>query len=71
MRLYYRTNFGYTIFVSVIFLILFSSNSRSQIKVFERPSGKDSANSGLFIESETRKRIELNLVRGKYHSTKE
>ncbi|MBK8380773.1 MAG: hypothetical protein IPL16_02540 [Ignavibacteria bacterium] len=60
MRLYYRTNFGYTIFVSVIFLILFSSHSRSQIKVFERPSGRDSANSGLFIESETRKRIELN-----------
>ncbi len=60
MRLYYRTNFRYTIFVSVVFLLLFSSHSNSQIKVFERPAKRDSSNSGLFSDSETRRRIDLN-----------
>lgn len=60
MKQYCRLNFGHTIFISVIFLTLFSSYSNSQIKVFERNSKSDSGSAGLFFDSETRKRINLN-----------
>lgn len=46
-----------------LFFILFSfatDTVKSQIKVFERPTNNDIRNTGLFFESSTRKRVELN-----------
>ncbi|MDQ3018994.1 MAG: hypothetical protein M3R36_00235 [Bacteroidota bacterium] len=48
------------IFLFSIIFCFNSINSKSQIKVFERPTNIEQKNAGLFIESDTRKRIDLN-----------
>lgn len=48
------------IFLYVIIFLLNNDFLFSQIKVFERPTNTEQTNTGLFFESETRRRIDLN-----------
>ena len=60
MSLYFLPKFRFRIFVFISVILFNSGFLSSQIRVFERPDDKEQRNSGLFFESDTRKKINLN-----------
>lgn len=56
----FHSIFRLRIYTLIFLSILNSGILSSQIKVYERPSDAELTNSGLFFESDTRKRIDLN-----------
>lgn len=60
MSKYYPSKNILPVFLFLLFLFFTSETIYSQIKVFERPTNGEQKNIGLYLESETRKKIDLN-----------
>lgn len=60
MSRYYRCNNIFIVILLSVILSFISLKAFPQIKVFERPTGKDLADAGLFMGSDTRQKIDLN-----------
>ncbi|MBK8550166.1 MAG: hypothetical protein IPL53_03565 [Ignavibacteria bacterium] len=60
MSKYYPSKNRLPAFLFLVFLFFTSETIHSQIKVFERPTNGEQKDVGLYLESETRKKIDLN-----------
>jgi len=60
MILFYRCKICFRIILYILFISFNAITAWTQIKVFERPTDSELRNTGLFFESDTRKRIDLN-----------
>ncbi len=60
MSIFYFCKESCRILLLIIFFTLNSASLKSQLIVYERPTNPDQINTGLFFESDTRKKVDLN-----------